>query len=240
MPRPFLDISPGHLEQAFHFNVSTAHALLRAGGARSCSQGDGGSVVNISSPWAGWPGRGFVAYGTAKAALSHYTRLAAADLAPRIRVNAIAVGLGRHLGPRHRDADRRAPDGHGGGDPARPHRGTRGHRRGRRLPGLAGRLATSPARSSRSTAASSAPSSTWACPTSEPADPGPTPTPGRGAPMTKTYRVVAWSTGNVGRHAIAGIDARPDLELVGRLGVEPRQGRARTPATWPGSAARSG
>ena len=33
--------------------------------------------------------------------------------------------------------------------------------------------------------------------------------------MSKTYRVVAWSTGNVGRHTIAGIDARPDLELVG-------------------------
>jgi 2,4-diaminopentanoate dehydrogenase len=30
-----------------------------------------------------------------------------------------------------------------------------------------------------------------------------------------TLRVVAWSTGTVGRHAIAGIDARPDLELVG-------------------------
>ena len=30
-----------------------------------------------------------------------------------------------------------------------------------------------------------------------------------------TLRVVAWCTGNVGRHAIAGIDARPDLELVG-------------------------
>ena len=28
-------------------------------------------------------------------------------------------------------------------------------------------------------------------------------------------RVVAWSTGTVGRHAIAGIEARPDLELVG-------------------------
>ncbi|HEX7739970.1 MAG TPA: diacylglycerol kinase [Marmoricola sp.] len=28
-------------------------------------------------------------------------------------------------------------------------------------------------------------------------------------------RVVAWATGTVGRHAIAGIDARPDLELVG-------------------------
>lgn len=30
-----------------------------------------------------------------------------------------------------------------------------------------------------------------------------------------SLRVVQWSTGNVGRHAIAGIDARPDLELVG-------------------------
>ncbi|MGH3391205.1 MAG: NAD(P)H-dependent amine dehydrogenase family protein [Actinomadura sp.] len=30
-----------------------------------------------------------------------------------------------------------------------------------------------------------------------------------------TYRVVQWGTGNVGRNALAGIDARPDLELVG-------------------------
>ena len=37
-------------------------------------------------------GRGFAAYGTAKAALAHYTRLAALDLCPRIRVNAIAPG----------------------------------------------------------------------------------------------------------------------------------------------------
>jgi hypothetical protein len=30
-----------------------------------------------------------------------------------------------------------------------------------------------------------------------------------------TLRVVQWSTGNVGRHALAGIRAHPDLELVG-------------------------
>src|SRR3954454_18968709 len=30
-----------------------------------------------------------------------------------------------------------------------------------------------------------------------------------------SYRVVEWSTGTVGKHAIAGILARPDLELVG-------------------------
>jgi 7-alpha-hydroxysteroid dehydrogenase len=33
-----------------------------------------------------------VAYATAKAALSHYTKSAAAELGPRIRVNAIGVG----------------------------------------------------------------------------------------------------------------------------------------------------
>ena len=38
------------------------------------------------------PGRAYAAYGTAKAALAHYTRLAAMDLNPRIRVNAIAPG----------------------------------------------------------------------------------------------------------------------------------------------------
>ena len=32
---------------------------------------------------------------------------------------------------------------------------------------------------------------------------------------SRRYKVVAWSTGNAGRHVIAGIDARPDLELVG-------------------------
>jgi 7-alpha-hydroxysteroid dehydrogenase len=91
MPRAFMDTSPGRLEQAFHFNVSTAHALLRPA-VPLMLEGDGGSVVNISSAMGRIAGRGYVAYGTAKGALAHYTRLAAADLAPRIRVNAIAVG----------------------------------------------------------------------------------------------------------------------------------------------------
>jgi 7-alpha-hydroxysteroid dehydrogenase len=50
------------------------------------------AVINISSAVGRTAGRGYLAYGTAKAALAHYTRLAAADLAPRIRVNAVAVG----------------------------------------------------------------------------------------------------------------------------------------------------
>ena len=33
--------------------------------------------------------------------------------------------------------------------------------------------------------------------------------------MAEPLKVVVWSTGTVGRHAIAGVDAHPDLELVG-------------------------
>jgi 7-alpha-hydroxysteroid dehydrogenase len=91
MPRPLLDTSPGFMERAFHFNVATAHALVRTAVPRMLAGGSG-AVVNISSVMGRVSGRGFLAYGTAKAALAHYTRLAAKDLAPRIRVNAVAVG----------------------------------------------------------------------------------------------------------------------------------------------------
>jgi 7-alpha-hydroxysteroid dehydrogenase len=90
LPRPFLDTKPRHLENAFQFNVSTAHALTRAAVPHLLERG--GTVVNISSVMGRISGRGFLAYGTAKAALAHYTRLAALDLAPKIRVNAVAVG----------------------------------------------------------------------------------------------------------------------------------------------------
>jgi 7-alpha-hydroxysteroid dehydrogenase len=111
MPRPFPATKPRHLEAAFHFNVAVAHALtqaavphlLAAAGAGGKDTGTGAglggaglapasAVINISSAVGRTAGRGYLAYGTAKAALAHYTRLAAADLAPRIRVNAIAVG----------------------------------------------------------------------------------------------------------------------------------------------------
>jgi 7-alpha-hydroxysteroid dehydrogenase len=91
IPRPFAHTSPRYMEEAFHFNVSTAHALTRAA-LPLLLAGGSGAVVNISSVMGRVSGRGYLAYGTAKAALSHYTRLAARDLAPTVRVNAIAVG----------------------------------------------------------------------------------------------------------------------------------------------------
>jgi 7-alpha-hydroxysteroid dehydrogenase len=91
IPNAFMKTSTRYLEEAFHFNVTTAHALTRAA-VPIMLEGDGGAVVNISSVMGRVSGRGYLAYGTAKAALAHYTRLAARDLAPRIRVNAIGVG----------------------------------------------------------------------------------------------------------------------------------------------------
>jgi 7-alpha-hydroxysteroid dehydrogenase len=97
LPRPFLATKPRHLADAFQFNVGIAHRLTQAAVpyvlASGPETGRGeGVVINISSVMGRVAGRGYLAYGTAKAALAHYTRLAAADLAPRIRVNAIAVG----------------------------------------------------------------------------------------------------------------------------------------------------
>jgi len=91
MPRPLLDTSPGYLERAFHFNVTSAFVLSKAAVPHMLAAGDG-SIVNISSAIGRLRDRGMLAYGTAKAALSHMTRMMAADLAPKVRVNAIAVG----------------------------------------------------------------------------------------------------------------------------------------------------
>ncbi|MBH0776412.1 SDR family oxidoreductase [Nocardia bovistercoris] len=92
MPCPLLDTTPKAMADAFDFNVGTAHALVRAAVPHILATAGGGSIVNITSTMGRLPGRAFAAYGTAKAALAHYTRLAALDLNPRIRVNAIAPG----------------------------------------------------------------------------------------------------------------------------------------------------
>jgi 7-alpha-hydroxysteroid dehydrogenase len=137
MPRPFLHTSPRYLTEAFTFNVATAHALNRAAVPLMLESG-GGSIVGISSIMGRVPGRGYLAYGTAKAGLAHYTRLAALDLAPKIRVNAIAVGsvatsaldlVLRRRGHAQRDGVHHAAAGD------RPSRSHRGHGR---VPHLAG------------------------------------------------------------------------------------------------------
>jgi 7-alpha-hydroxysteroid dehydrogenase len=91
MPQAFLDTSVRAFEKAFHFNVTTAFRLTQLAVPHLLER-EGASVVNISSAIGRMTDRGFAAYGTAKGALTHLTRLLASDLAPRVRVNGIAVG----------------------------------------------------------------------------------------------------------------------------------------------------
>lgn len=90
-PKPLLDTSARSFEKAFTFNVTTAFELTKAAVPALLERG-GGSVVNVSSAAGRMADRGFAAYGTAKGALSHLTRILAMDLSPHIRVNGIAVG----------------------------------------------------------------------------------------------------------------------------------------------------
>jgi 7-alpha-hydroxysteroid dehydrogenase len=90
-PRPFLETSARMFEKAFHFNVTTAFELTKEAAPHLLSSG-AGSVINISSAAGRFATRGSTAYGTAKAALSQLTKMLALDLAPRVRVNAIAPG----------------------------------------------------------------------------------------------------------------------------------------------------
>ncbi|MGE0879040.1 MAG: glucose 1-dehydrogenase [Acidimicrobiia bacterium] len=90
---PFLDTRVEHFNAAFHFNVLTAFELSRLAAPHMLTGPEGGgAIVNISSMASRNPVRGQLVYGTVKAALSHMTTLMAADLAPRIRVNAVLPG----------------------------------------------------------------------------------------------------------------------------------------------------
>jgi 7-alpha-hydroxysteroid dehydrogenase len=90
-PKPALRTSEAMFDQAFQFNVTTAFLMSRFAVPHMLESG-GGSIVNISSAAGRLAQPGFAAYGTAKAALSALTRLLGSEFAPRVRVNAIAVG----------------------------------------------------------------------------------------------------------------------------------------------------
>jgi len=91
-PKPTLQTSEEEFEAAFRFNVTTAFALSRLAVPKMVESTGQGAIVNISSVAGRENAAGFAAYGTAKAALSFLTQQMAQDFAPKVRVNAIAVG----------------------------------------------------------------------------------------------------------------------------------------------------
>lgn len=91
-PKPALQTSSRDFEKAFKFNVGTAFALTRICVPLMVESAGTGSVINISSIAGHRPSPCFSAYGTVKSALSFLTEELAQDFAPKVRVNAIAVG----------------------------------------------------------------------------------------------------------------------------------------------------
>jgi 7-alpha-hydroxysteroid dehydrogenase len=91
-PQDALRTSERSFEEAYRFNVTSAFVLTKLVVPHMLSTAGGGAVVNISSRAGGLVQGGFAAYGTAKAALSFMTRILGAEFAPKVRVNAIAVG----------------------------------------------------------------------------------------------------------------------------------------------------
>lgn len=94
-PKPVARTTAKEFEGAFRFNVSTAFELSRICAPLMVDHSGGGSILNISSIAGHKPTPCFAAYGTAKGALSLLTQELAQEFAPKIRVNAIAVGSTR-------------------------------------------------------------------------------------------------------------------------------------------------
>jgi 7-alpha-hydroxysteroid dehydrogenase len=91
-PRAALDTSEGYFERALRMNVTQAFLLSRLSIPRMVETAGGGAIVNISSRSSNMVQTAFVAYGAGKAALNMMTRNLAAEVAPKVRVNAIASG----------------------------------------------------------------------------------------------------------------------------------------------------
>jgi 7-alpha-hydroxysteroid dehydrogenase len=92
MPAPAMRTSERFFEAALRFNVTSAFLLTKLAARQMVDTAGEGAVVNISSRSSDMVQTAFVAYGAAKAALNMMTRNIAAELAPRVRVNAISVG----------------------------------------------------------------------------------------------------------------------------------------------------
>jgi 7-alpha-hydroxysteroid dehydrogenase len=91
-PKPVSQTTAKEFDAAIRFNVTTAFELSRICAPLMVESAGGGNILNISSIAGHKPTPCFAAYGTAKGALSLLTGELAQEFAPKVRVNAIAVG----------------------------------------------------------------------------------------------------------------------------------------------------
>jgi len=87
------DASPTFLRKIVELNLLGPLLVSQAANAVMQKQETGGSIVSISSISGRRPSPGTVAYGAAKAGVESMTATLAVEWAPKVRVNAVAVGM---------------------------------------------------------------------------------------------------------------------------------------------------
>ena len=103
--KPALELTADDFDETFHVDVRAAF-LASQEAARAMR--DGGVIVNITSVHEHVPRPGFAVYAAAKAALGMLTRGLALELAPKIRV--VAVAPGAIATERNDEADELSPE----------------------------------------------------------------------------------------------------------------------------------
>jgi NAD(P)-dependent dehydrogenase (short-subunit alcohol dehydrogenase family) len=86
-----LDVSPDEWDQVFAVNVRGTYFVTQAVGTQMLN-GEGGSIVMVTSLAGEVVTRAAVSYQASKAALIQLTRALAVHWAPKVRVNAVAPG----------------------------------------------------------------------------------------------------------------------------------------------------
>ena len=90
--KPALELTGEDFDAIFSVDVKGAFLLSVAAAKEMRRHGSGGAIVNVTSVHEHVPRAGFALYAAAKAALGMLTRELALELAPDIRVNAVAPG----------------------------------------------------------------------------------------------------------------------------------------------------
>ncbi len=90
---PLADLDFGAARKTFEVNVLAALSWVRAARAQGLGEGGGGAIVNIASIAGVHASPGIAFYGVTKSALIGLTRQLALELAPSVRVNAVAPAV---------------------------------------------------------------------------------------------------------------------------------------------------
>jgi 3-oxoacyl-[acyl-carrier protein] reductase len=91
---PVIDLDVPTWEHVIDVNLNGTFYMSKAFGRRLVDQGDGGSIVNISSIGGKWMAARTAAYAASKAAIHALTCAMSAELGPsQVRVNAVCPGI---------------------------------------------------------------------------------------------------------------------------------------------------